>query len=115
MKAFQDMRESDPEFEPTIDSIMTTLSEHIKEEEEHDLVKLEDALAPGETDDLAKQFERTKMFVPSRSHPLAPRKPPFETAVGLMTTPIDRLGDMFRKFPDVNITSNPSPQANPEK
>jgi hypothetical protein len=39
------------------------------------------------------------MFVPSRSHPRAPNRPPFETLAGLLATPIDRLGDLFRKFP----------------
>lgn len=40
------------------------------------------------------------MFVPTRSHPSAPDRPPFETAMGLLAAPIDRLMDMFRKFPD---------------
>jgi hypothetical protein len=40
------------------------------------------------------------MFTPTRSHPSAPNKPPFETVVGLMTAPIDKLRDMFTKFPD---------------
>jgi len=35
----------------------------------------------------------------TRSHPSAPDKPPFETVLGLMTAPLDKLGDMLRKFP----------------
>ncbi|KAL1969636.1 hypothetical protein VTN77DRAFT_8189 [Rasamsonia byssochlamydoides] len=112
LKTFQDLRESDPSFEPTLTSLMDDFSEHIKQEEEVDLVKLEDMLAKSESQALARQFDRTKMFVPSRSHPSAPTKPPFETAFGLMTAPIDRLSDMFRKFPGEYITSSPSPQAN---
>ena len=60
---------------------------------------------------LAKSFGRTKAFVPSRSHPSAPSKPPFETVVGLLTAPIDHLGDMLRKFPeegDHKVMPNPS-------
>jgi hypothetical protein len=112
------MRESDSDFDATIHSLMAVFSEHVREEEEHDLVQLEDALTKGESEDLAKQLERTKMFIPSRSHPMAPAEPPFETAVGLMMAPIDRLGDMFRKFPSSNIShiaSNPKPQVTSEK
>jgi hypothetical protein len=42
---------------------------------------------------------RTKKFVPTHSHPNAPDKPPFETVVGLMTAPLDKLQDVFKKFP----------------
>ena len=48
------------------------------------------------------------MFVPSRSHPSAPSKPPFETAVGLLTAPIDHLADLFRSWPDTAGMPNPS-------
>jgi hypothetical protein len=89
------MKPSDPEFEPTVKALMQDLSEHIKEEESQDLPKLEDVLTTEENEKLAKSFGRTKMFVPSRSHPSAPDKPPFETAIGLMTAPIDHLADLF--------------------
>ncbi|PYH67181.1 uncharacterized protein BO88DRAFT_344867, partial [Aspergillus vadensis CBS 113365] len=46
-------------------------------------------------------------FVPSRSHPSAPDKPPFETAIGLMTAPIDHLADLFRKWPHTSGLPNP--------
>jgi hypothetical protein len=108
------MRESDPAFRKTLDSLMDSFNQHIKEEEEVDLVKLEDVLAKSDSQSLARQFDRTKAFVPTRSHPLSPTKQPFETAVGLMTAPLDRLRDMFRKFPNDIITSSPSPQANME-
>lgn len=78
---------------------MADLSQHMKEEEGSELPELEKALTAEDSADLAKSFERTKMFVPSRSHPRAPNRPPFETVVGLLAAPIDRLGDLFRKFP----------------
>jgi hypothetical protein len=87
---------------------MEDLRQHIKEEEEHDLPKLESALSQEESQSLSKSFARTKAFVPSRSHPSAPNKPPFETAIGLLTAPIDHIGDLFRKFPDNTISPNPS-------
>ncbi|KAF9395751.1 hypothetical protein BGX21_009797 [Mortierella sp. AD011] len=75
------------------------LSEHIKHEEEEDLVRLEEALSATKSAEMAKSFQRTKMFVPTHAHPSAPDKPPFETVVGLMTAPIDKLLDVFHRFP----------------
>lgn len=87
---------------------MDDLTKHVSDEETIDLVKLESSITPEESERLAKSFGRTKMFVPSRSHPSAPNKPPFETAVGLMTAPIDHLADLFRKWPEEALTPNPS-------
>ncbi|KAL4875405.1 hemerythrin HHE cation binding domain-containing protein, partial [Aspergillus karnatakaensis] len=108
LKKFQNMKPSDPDFEPTIKALMTELAQHIKEEEAEDLPKLEDAISAEESEKLTKSFGRTKIFVPSRSHPSAPDKPPFETAVGLMTAPLDHLADMFRTWPHTKGMPNPS-------
>lgn len=82
---------------------MADLADHIKDEERDDLPALEKAIASSDTstdtESLATSFNRTKMFVPTRSHPSAPDKPPFETVVSLMAAPIDHLTDLFRKFP----------------
>ncbi|KAK5988944.1 putative hemerythrin-like protein [Cladobotryum mycophilum] len=96
---FQSMSPEQPEFLPTITRLWDDLSQHIKEEEEEDLPRLEKALDLEESERLAKSFQRTKHFVPTHSHPSAPDKPPFETVVGMMTAPIDKLMDMFKKFP----------------
>ena len=87
---------------------MENLREHMKEEENDELVALDASISEADAESLAKSFGRTKAFVPSRSHPLAPNKPPFETVVGLMAAPLDHLGDMLRKFPDKAISPNPS-------
>lgn len=108
LKIFQNLKAGSPEFIPTIKSLMESLSIHIKEEETLDLPALDTALDASDAESMAKSFGRTKAFVPSRSHPLAPSKPPFETVVGLMAAPIDHLGDMLRKFPDKTVSPNPS-------
>lgn len=87
---------------------MEDLTKHFRDEETIDLVKLESAITPEESGRLAKTFRRTKMFVPSRSHPSTPNKPPFETVVGLMMAPIDHLADTFRKWPDEAFMPKPS-------
>ncbi|KAG5804168.1 hypothetical protein H9Q74_011110 [Fusarium xylarioides] len=92
----------DPGYVPEIKHIWDLLDKHIEDEENRDLPALEKALAAHaeDADSLAASFERTKSFVPTRSHPSAGESPPFETVMGLMAAPIDRLADMFRKFPD---------------
>lgn len=99
MYKFQGLSPSDKEFEPTIRSLWDVLGKHIEEEETDDLPKLENAIPDGNSSQMAKSFQRTKMFVPTRSHPSAPDQPPFETVAGLMAAPLDKLGDIFRRFP----------------
>ncbi|KAH8801463.1 hemerythrin family protein [Xylogone sp. PMI_703] len=100
LNKFQSLKAGSPEFIPTLKSLMDDLQKHMDEEESDDLIALDKSLESGEAESMAKSFSRTKMFIPTRSHPSAPDKPPFETVVGLMTAPIDKLGDMLRKFPD---------------
>ena len=87
---------------------MDDLQAHIKEEEGDDLPALDTTLDAADAESLAKSFRRTKAFVPSRSHPLAPNHPPFETVAGLMAAPLDHLGDLLRRFPEETVSPNPS-------
>jgi len=84
---------------PSLEKLYEDLDKHIREEEDDDLPALEKAFPDGESQRVAKSFERTKMFVPTRSHPSAPDRPPFETLAGLLAAPLDKLSDIFRKFP----------------
>ncbi|KAI1766292.1 hemerythrin HHE cation binding domain-containing protein [Hypoxylon sp. FL1150] len=96
---FQELPASSPAFMPTLRQLFGNLKKHMEEEESEDLPALDKSLSADDSASLAASFERTKMFVPTRSHPSAPDRPPFETVVGLMTAPIDKVMDAFRKFP----------------
>ncbi|GAB1320979.1 hypothetical protein MFIFM68171_11189 [Madurella fahalii] len=100
LKEFQNMKSKDTNYVPKITELWCKLEGHIKDEEDYDLPALEEKLSPDASKSMAKSFERTKSFAPSRSHPSAGEHPPFETVMGLLTAPIDRLADLFRKFPD---------------
>ncbi|KAL7629645.1 hypothetical protein AAE478_001167 [Parahypoxylon ruwenzoriense] len=100
LHTFQKLKPGDSEFMPTLERLHEDLKQHIKEEQENDLVKLEEALGLTRSKELCQKFERTKWFTPTRSHPSAPDQPPFETVAALITAPIDRLRDLFAKFPD---------------
>jgi hypothetical protein len=113
LKKFQNMHPKDADYVAKLKELWAPLSQHIKEEEERDLPALETALtthatSKGESESMAASFGRTKAFVPSRSHPSAGERPPFETAMGLLTAPMDHISDIFRKFPDKTISPNPS-------
>ncbi|KAI8949070.1 hypothetical protein F4801DRAFT_603792 [Xylaria longipes] len=98
---FQKLKPKDDAYLPTLKRLFEDLQHHIKEEEENDLVKLENQLSLTESKELSHSFERTKMLTPTRSHPSAPNTPPFETVVGLMTAPMDKIRDLlFTKFPE---------------
>jgi hypothetical protein len=83
-----------------LDSIMSNLNRHIDEEEDEDLPSLEAVIEPTDSESMANRFERTKILMPTRSHPDAPGQPYFQTVVSLMEAPIDRISDLMRKFPE---------------
>ncbi|KAJ5924553.1 hypothetical protein N7466_008740 [Penicillium verhagenii] len=99
LKMFQGLPCTDPRFAPTLEALAEDLRVHVRREEEEDLVLLEEALSREDSEALAGSLDRMKRFLPSRAHPLTPSKPPFETAVGLLTAPVDMVGDLFRKWP----------------
>jgi hypothetical protein len=112
LKEFQNMNAADSQYVPKIKELWAVLSQHIKEEEGEDLPMLERALSSsenrGDSESLAKNFDRTKALVPSRAHPAAGENPWFEGPMGMLAAPIDHIADIFRKFPDGVISPNPS-------
>ncbi|WBW71658.1 HHE domain cation binding protein [Schizosaccharomyces osmophilus] len=96
---FQSLKPNQTEFLPTIDALMANLQKHIEEEESQDFPQLESKLLADESQEMAHSFQRTKMFVPTHSHPSAPNKPPFETIVGLLSAPLDKLQDLMKRWP----------------
>lgn len=106
------MSAQDLEYIPQLKKLYQHLEDHIKEEEKDDLPALEKALTSeenrGSSESLAKSFSRTKMFVPSRSHPAAGENPYIEGPAGLPIAIFDHIADLFRKFPGGTISPNPS-------
>jgi hypothetical protein len=112
----QDMNVSNSQFNPLLrEKLMKNLIGHVAEEEVHsnfslcfvisdvpndDLPSLEKAIDSTNSESKAKSFARTKISVPTQSHPNAPAKPLFETVAGMLAAPIDYLNDIFKKFPE---------------
>ncbi|EFQ97739.1 HHE domain-containing protein [Nannizzia gypsea CBS 118893] len=100
LASFQPLSASDAEYRPTLDDLMSKIDMHINEEEDQYLPSLEAVLDPGESEKLARDFERTKVLMPTRSHPSAAvEQPMFETALALVQAPIDKVADLMRRFP----------------
>lgn len=77
-------------------------------EENIELPLLEEAISPNESQRLARWLEEIKIFLPTRAHQHVPNKQPVaETAVGLLTAPIDHVTDMFRRWPNTNDVKQP--------
>ncbi|KAJ5795924.1 uncharacterized protein N7518_004464 [Penicillium psychrosexuale] len=104
LNVFQDLNSSDPRFFPTITLLMEGLAQHMKDEEANELAILEESLTSDESEKLAESLSRTKIFVPSRSHPHDLDNPRYETAVDLLTAPLDHLQDLFRRWPEEEST-----------
>ena len=48
-------------------------------------------LETAKSQEIAKSFARTKKLVPTRAHPNAPDKPPYETLAGFLALPMDKV------------------------
>ncbi|CAA7270420.1 unnamed protein product [Cyclocybe aegerita] len=79
--------------------VIDHLRPHNDSEENTDLPALEKAIGAEASREASASFKRTKKFAPTRAHPGAPDKPPFETLAGLLAAPIDKLKDAFATFP----------------
>ncbi|KAI6008072.1 hypothetical protein EDC04DRAFT_2582252 [Pisolithus marmoratus] len=88
-----------PEHENALSKVNDVLTEHIRSEEKHDLPLLESKLQTEESYNAEREFQRTKALAPTRPHPSAPDKPPYETLAGFLALPMDKIKDLFSKFP----------------
>lgn len=95
----QSMSPSDSQFMPLFDQLLHDLHTHIEHESNEDMPRLEKLLSREESRALANQFERTKIILPTRSHPSAPNKPYFENFAAMLAAPIDKFADLLRAFP----------------
>ena len=90
----------DPNFMPTLNTMMDVLHHHIEHEKNEDMPRLEGLLSREESEALARSFQNTKKILPTRSHPSAPTSYVFESLAALMAAPIDRFRDLvMRDFP----------------
>lgn len=78
------MSPSSDEFAPLLERLLEDLHES-----KEDMPRLEKLLSREESQALAASFERTKIIVPTRSHPSAPNRPYFENFAAMLAAHID--------------------------
>ena len=93
------MQAGTSEYDSLLKQVMDHLHKHNDSEEQKDLPLLIPKIGHEGSQEAAASFKRTKKFAPTHPHPEAPNKPPFETIVGMMTTPMDKLKDLFMTWP----------------
>ena len=94
------MSPGNKDFFPLLETLLTDLYNHIDHEKNEDMPRLEHILSREESRSLANYFEKTKLIIPTRSHPSAPNKPYFENFAAMLAAPIDKFMDLLRAFPE---------------
>ncbi|GGL02750.1 hemerythrin [Sphaerisporangium melleum] len=95
MKQLEGADVTDPAFEGLLDDFMTTVRQHIREEEAElfpELVKYADA---EELHDLGKKVTAMKKIAPTRPHPGAPHHPPANKLLAPGAGLVDRIRDLI--------------------
>lgn len=93
MKQLEDLPVTDPEFESTLNELITSVREHVKDEERRLFVALRANAAPEELRDLGDKIARAKYLAPTRPHPNAPDTPPLNKVVAPGAGLVDRARD----------------------
>ena len=89
------------EFDKKFDSLFTSLMSHIHLEEAEDLIFLAEHVSLEKRETAGKMFVMKKHLVPTRPHPGVPDKPTaLELGLGMLLTPIDKIRDLFNKYPE---------------
>jgi hypothetical protein len=88
------------EFDSAFDALMHDLNEHMRTEEETDLVMIKHKCALEDRIHQGHKFMNRKKIAPTRPHTTAPESPALlEEVMGLFMAPVDKFRDLFRDFP----------------
>ncbi|MFC4534666.1 hemerythrin domain-containing protein [Sphaerisporangium dianthi] len=95
MKELEKAEVSDPAFEGLLDDLITTVREHMRDEEANlfpELVRYADA---EELHSLGKKITMMKKIAPTRPHPAAPDRPPANKLLAPGAGLVDRIHDLL--------------------
>ena len=95
MKELDTMSADDPQFGVLMTQLMTSIKEHIAEEENVAFPQFRTKVSAEELQKLGATVEGLKKIVPTHPHPMAPDHPPFNALLGPGVGLVDRLRDML--------------------
>lgn len=93
LQAWDKMAADDPEFMTRAEEVQNLVLEHVAEEENVLLPKLAAAATAEELDDLGANLATAERMAPTRPHPGAPNRPPFNVVAGLTSAVVDKARD----------------------
>lgn len=93
------MKPGDARLDDTLAAVIAEVTEHVAEEEGELFPKLRTAVGQERIDELGQQLRTAKLVAPTRPHPRAPNRPPFNQLLAPGTAVLDRLRDLVRAFP----------------
>ncbi|MDT0445001.1 hemerythrin domain-containing protein [Streptomyces johnsoniae] len=93
MKDLEGHGASEPEFDRLIGRLMLEIREHIRDEEENLFPMLRQACSQDQLEELGEKARRAKSMAPTRPHPSAPDRPPFNKLLAPGAGLVDRARD----------------------
>jgi hemerythrin-like domain-containing protein len=95
MKELDGMDPGDPQFGVLMQQLMTSIKEHIGEEENEMFPKFRAAVDQSELDKLGETVKALKKILPTHPHPMAPDHPPFNALLAPGAALVDRARDLL--------------------
>jgi hemerythrin superfamily protein len=99
MKRLERLEPGVPEFRIEVESLISTVREHIADEEENLFPRLREACSVQQLADLGKKIDRAKRIAPTRPHPSSPSTPPANMLLAPGTGLVDRVRDALARRP----------------
>jgi hemerythrin superfamily protein len=93
MKELESLDAADEDFRPKLEQLIGEIRHHIGEEEADALPRLAAACSQDELVRLGEQVERAKRLAPTRPHPSAPDRPPWNKILAPGAGLVDRIRD----------------------
>jgi hemerythrin superfamily protein len=93
MKQLESLLPDKTDFDDQLSTLMREIREHVAEEEQQAFPQLREAFSEDELVEMGEKVEAVKKRAPTRPHPAAPDRPPYDKLVGPPTGMIDRLRD----------------------
>jgi hemerythrin superfamily protein len=93
MKELDGLDATDARFDPLVRQLMTEIRAHVADEEHSLFPRFAAACSDEDLRDLGAKVTAAKQVAPTRPHPSAPAKPPFNKIAGAGAGLIDRVRD----------------------
>jgi hemerythrin superfamily protein len=99
MSRIDGLAATDPEFDAAVTRLVEAIRHHVHEEESDLFPRLRQACTPDELLQLGRKVDAANKIAPTRPHPAAPDRPPFNKLVAPGAGLVDRVRDALTNRP----------------